>query len=381
MLLNDLKILDLTRVLAGPFATMYLSDLGAEVIKVESFEGDETRRYTPVVKDISTYFYSINRGKKSICLNLKRCEDYEIFLELVKWADVVVHNFRDTTAYKLKVDYETLKNVNNRLIYCVIRGYDSNTKYKDDPAYDIIMQGRSGLMMATGYPTQGPVRVGFALTDIFAGLYCASTILAVLRDKEKLTPIKIEVNLYDSLIYSMSYLVYSYLLAGREPEREGSGHPSIVPYQAFRCKDGKYIIVAAANNRLFNRLCKALNLEELLNDKRFKDNVQRVKYRDKLIPILERRFLEKNSNEWIKILREFGVPTSPVNTIGEAMNEDYINESGLVGTLYDETLGEVKFVKPPIKVNGTRLCKVEPPPRLNEHREEILSDILGLTRK
>ena len=376
MLLNDVKILDLTRVLAGPFSTMLLADLGAEVIKVESHEGDETRRYTPIVDGVSAYFYSINRGKKSICLNLKREEDYKILLKLIEWSDVVIHNFRDDTAKRLRVDFKSLTEINPKLIYCVIRGYDSNTKYRDDPAYDITIQGRSGLMMATGYPDQGPVRVGFALTDIFAGLYCATSILAALRKADRDKPIKIEVNLYDSLIYSMSYLVYSYLLAGKEPGRFGSGHPSIVPYQAFRCKDGKYIIVAAANNRIFERLCKALDMEHLLKDRRFRDNVDRVRHRDILIKILENRFMDKDSGEWIDILRKFDVPVSPVNTVGEAMEEEYVYESGLVGILKDNLLGEVKFVKPPIKVNGVRLYNDNPPPKLDEHRREIL-DMLG----
>ena len=270
MILNNIFILDLSRVLAGPFATMFLADLGAKVVKVEPPEGDETRLYSPLVNGVSAYFYSVNRGKKSISINLKKEEGKRILYKLVEKADVVIHNYRDEIADKLGISYKQLIKYNDRIICCTIRGYDRNSSYKDRHSYDLIIQGESGLMMSTGHEGDPPVRVGFALTDIFAGLYCASTILAcLLRGKR---PSSIEVNLFDSMIYSMSYLAYIYLFTGISPGRYGSGHPSIVPYQAFLCRDNKYIVVAAPNNKIFKRLCNALNLENLLDDPRFLDN-------------------------------------------------------------------------------------------------------------
>ncbi len=374
MLLRGIKILDLSRVLAGPFATMYLSELGADVIKVEPPEGDETRRYTPIVEGVSTYFYSINRGKRSISIDLKRREGRNILYRLVKKCDVIIHNYRDETAKRLGVDYEAITEVNPNVIYTVIRGYDINSSMKDYPAYDIVIQGLSGIMMTTGKEGDEPTRVGFALADIFAGLYTASTILAVLNNAVD-KPVKIEVNLLDSLIYSMSYLIYSYLIAGIEPGRYGSAHPSIVPYQAFMCKDGRWIIVAAANNRLFNRLCKALDMEWLLNDDRFSTNDKRVKNRDALITILKKRFLEENSEDWLEILRDYGVPCAPVNRVSDIVGYRYMVESGLFGELSDPRLGKVRYVKPPIRINGSRPYTDKYPPDHSEDSHDILKEL------
>ncbi len=374
MLLRGIKILDLSRVLAGPFATMYLSELGADVIKVEPPEGDETRRYTPIVEGVSTYFYSINRGKRSISIDLKRREGRDILYRLVKKCDVIIHNYRDETAKRLGVDYEAIAEVNPNIIYTVIRGYDINTSMKDYPAYDIVIQGLSGIMMTTGREGEEPTRVGFALADIFAGLYTASTILAVLNNAID-KPVKIEVNLLDSLIYSMSYLIYSYLIAGVEPGRYGSAHPSIVPYQAFMCRDGKWIIVAAANNRLFNRLCKALDMEWLLKDERFSSNDKRVKNRDALIPLLKKRFLERNLEEWLEILRDYGVPCAPVNKVSDIVKYRYMVESGLFGELSDPRLGKVRYVKPPIRINGSRPYTDKYPPDHSEDSYDILKEL------
>ena len=374
MLLKGIQILDLSRVLAGPFATMYLSELGAEVIKVEPPEGDETRRYTPIINGVSTYFYSINRGKKSISINLKHSEGRKILYSLVERSNVLIHNYRDDTAEKLGVDYKKIVEVNPDIVYTVIRGYDVNSSMKNYPAYDIVIQGLSGIMMATGREGEEPTRVGFALADIFAGLYTASTILATLQgDVER--PVKIEINLLDSLIYSMSYLIYSYLLAGVEPGRYGSAHPSIVPYQAFRCRDGKWIIVAAANNRLFNRLCKALKLEWLTNDERFVSNDKRVENREALVKLLREKFLEQDSDRWLEILRSYEVPCAPVNRISDIVRHRYMDESGLIGEISDPRLGNVKYVRPPIRINGSRPYTQKYPPSHSEDTVEILRDL------
>ena len=374
MLLKGLKIVDLSRVLAGPFATMYLSDLGAEVIKVEPPDGDETRRYAPIEKGVSAYYYSINRGKKSISIDLKREEGREVLQRLIEKTDIIIHNYRDWTAEKLGLDYKKIIDINPNIIYCVIRGYDINSRMKDYPAYDIVIQGLSGIMMATGKEGDEPTRVGFALADIYAGLYLASTILAVLYSGVN-RPVKIEVNLLDSLLYSMSYLIYSYLVAGVEPGRYGSAHPSIVPYQAFQCRDGRWIIVAAANNRLFTKLCKALDLNELLEDERYASNDRRVENREELINKLKRKFLEMDSKTWLVVLRNYGVPAAPVNKISDIVNDIYMLESELLGKLTDPTLGDIKFLKPPIRIDGTRIYTSMYPPRFSENSKEILTSL------
>ncbi len=355
-LLDGVKIVDLTRVLAGPFATMLLADLGAEVIKIEPPEGDETRRYTPIVKGISTYFYSVNRGKEIIRLDLKDDGDRDRFLSYVEKADVVIHNYREEVAKKLRLTYDDLVKVNNQLIYTVLKGYSDGS---EEPAYDLIIQARSGLMMATGYEDMPPVRVGFALADIFAGLYLATTIVSALAAGKR--PSHIEVYLYDSLLYSMTYLTTSYLIAGVEPGRYGSGHPSIVPYQAFKCRDGRYVAIAAPNNKFFKRLCKALGVEEILNDPRFKDNPSRVENRESLIEVLSKKTEELDSEDLVTRLKKAGVPHSRVNTVGEALSEEYVSKKGVLGILEDPVLGRTAMVKPPFKINGVRPFNEKPP--------------------
>ena len=372
--LKNLNILDLSRVLAGPFATMYLSEFGANIIKVEPPEGDETRLYTPIIKGVSTYFYSVNRGKKSISIDLKRVEGRDIIYRLIKRCNVLIHNYRDETAAKLGIDYETIVKLNPEIIYTVIRGYDDKSGFRDYPAYDIVIQGLSGLMMAMGREGDEPIRVGFALADILAGLYTASSILAVLYGELK-RPVKLDINLLDSLVYSMSYLIYSVLIAGIEPGRHGSAHPSIVPYQAFKCRDGKWIIVAAANNRQFRRLCKALNLNDLHSDARFSSNDKRVENRKILIKILEEKFIERDSEYWLKILKEYNVPSAPVNRISEFLESIYTVETDLIGKLYDPILGETLYIRPPIKIEGSRPYTEKYPPSLSEDAREILTDL------
>jgi len=356
-LLEGVKILDLSRVLAGPFATMYLSDLGAEVIKIEPPEGDETRRYTPIVNGVSTYYYSVNRGKEVIFLDLKDDGDRTVLKKYIEESDILIHNYRMDTARRLGVTYRDVLEVNPKIIYASIKGFDGEEGRF--PAYDLIIQARSGIMMATGYEESPPVRVGFALADIFAGLYLATGILSALYGGSR--PCEIEVFLYDSLLYSMTYLTTSYLIAGVEPGRHGSGHPSIVPYQAFQCRDGGYVAIAAPNNKFFNLLCRALGLEELLSDERFIDNPSRVRYRDDLIKVLSDRIRELDTEEILDRLGRLGVPHSKVNTVGEALRESYVCDAGILGLVHDIELGAIKMVKPPIKIDGERPFKGSPP--------------------
>jgi len=369
-----MRILDLSRVLAGPFATMVLAELGAEVVKVEPPWGDETRLYTPIVDGVSTYFYSINRGKKSIAIDMKREGGREVLGRLVRWADVVIHNYRDNVAERLGLGYDDMRRLNPRIIYCVIRGYSPGTKLSDNPAYDLIIQAYSGIMMATGKEGDEPTRVGFAIADIFTGLYTAISILDALANNRR--PAKIEVSLMDSMIYSMSYLVYSALHGGIEPGRHGSGHPSIVPYRAYPTRDGRWIAVAAANDTLFEKLCRALGLEKLLRDPRCRHNPDRVENRELVDREIGGKLSEMTLEEALEILGEAGVPVAPVNKVVEMVGSGYLEEAGALGVAPDGR----RYVKPPMRIDGERIYTAQPPPGFSQHYREVLS-MLGYSEE
>ncbi len=375
-MLDGIKVLDFSRVLAGPFVTMILGDLGADIIKVEPPGGDETRQWAPFVDGESAYFMSTNRNKKSIVIDLRRDEGKEIVYKLVKTCDIVVENFRPGVVEKLGIDYNTLRKHKEDIIYCSVKGFGTKGPYVHKPAYDIILQAMSGLMATTGEEGRPPVRVSFALVDIFAGLFAVNSILAALYEREKTGKGKhIEVSLYDSIVFAMSYIPMIYLLSGQMPRRLGSGHPSIVPYQAFECADGKYIIVAAANDRFWQRLCDILGREDLKNDERFKTNPDRVRNRNILIPILEEIFRTRPRDEWTKLLEKAGVPYGPVYSLDEVFRDPYIVSSGIVGTIKHEKLGEIKQLLYPALFNGQRLPPKSPPPIMGRHAIEILKEL------
>lgn len=376
MLLRGIRVLDLTRSLAGPFAAMILGDLGAEVIKVEAPEGDETRLWAPMVNGESAYFLSINRNKRSIVADLKTEEGRRIVLDLAKRSDVLIENFRHGVAERLGVDYESIRRVNDRIVYCSIKGFGSSSPYRDRPAYDLIVQAMSGIMMTTGEEGAPPVRVSFALFDMIAGLIASNSILAALLERERGGRGRyIEVSLYDSAVFAMSYIAMIYLLTGKKPRRLGHAHPSIVPYQAFRCSDGKWIVVAVTNERFWNNLCRAIGREELCSDPRFKDNPSRVENRDQLIKILEQVFAEKPRSYWLELLMAGDVPAGPVYELDEVFEDLHVKVSGIVGTVKHPKLGEIKQLLYPALIDGKRPEPKRAPPMLGEHTEEILSEL------
>ncbi len=369
-ILEGIRILDLSHTLAGPYATMVLADLGAEVIKVEPPGGDETRSWAPHVGGESAYFMSINRGKKSIVVNLKDPRGREIVYKLVQRCDVVIENYRLGVAEKLGVDYETLLKYNPRIVYCSIKGFGTKSPYALKPAYDIVIQAMSGLMATTGEEGRPPVRVSFALFDVITGLLAATTILAALLSNRR--PVRIEIPMYDASIFAMCYVPMIYLLTGRKPPRMGSAHPSIVPYQAFHDKDGKWFIVAAANDRLWQAMCKALGLEHLANDPRFRTNPDRVRNRDILIPMLQQVFATDARENWLKKLEEAGVPSAPVYELDEVFKDPHVVSTGIVQKVKHSKLGEIPQLAPPIYIDGERLPPSTPPPTLGEHTKEVL---------
>lgn len=373
MLLRRIRILDLSRILAGPIATMILGDLGAEIIKVEPPDGDGSRQWAPFIDGESIYFMSINRNKKSIAIDLRKDEGKEIIYKLVTNCDVFIENFRPGIPEKLGIDYHTLKKYRDDLIYCSIKGYQIGSIYENKPAYDIVLQAISGLMLSTGEEGGPPIRIPFALVDIFAGLYAAISILAAIINRDKTGDgCYIEVPLYDSIIFAMCYIPMIYLLTGEEPKRMGSAHPSIVPYQAFKCKDGKYIVIAIGNDKQWESFCRVIGRADLLNDDRFRTNPNRVRNRDLLIPVIEDIIASKNRDEWVEILDKTDIPYGPVYSLSEVFEDEYVKTANIIYEVRHRKLGYIKQILYPALINGVKNIRISPPPSLGEDTIEVL---------
>src|SRR5256886_9582762 len=317
--LKGLRVIDLTQDFAGPFCTMILSDLGAEVIKVEKpGSGDEPGpRGPPFVKTLSYYFLSLNRGKKSVTLDLKTSAAQKVIRQLVQDSDILVESFRPGTLSRYRLDYPRLRRVNEALVYCSISGFGQTGPYRDRPGYDIVAFAMSGIMSTTGEKGRPSIRVSVPVADIAAGHYASTAILACLS--RRLVTGRgdyIDISLYDSIVSWLSYLATYYFATGKEPERMGSAHPSIVPYQAFNCKD-RELIIAVGNDQQFQRLCRSLGLERLSEERRFSTNPQRVRNRQQLVPILSRRLKGQSAAYWNEILNQNGVPSAPGSKIAE----------------------------------------------------------------
>jgi formyl-CoA transferase len=373
MLLRDIRVLDLSHALAGPFATMVLADLGAEIIKLEPLQGDETRTWAPFINGESAYYMAINRGKKSIAVNLKDERGRKIAYEIAKRSHIVVENFRPGVPEKLGVDYENIVKVNPEVIYVSIKGFRRNSIYEYKAAYDIIIQAMSGLMATTGEENRPPVRVSFALFDVITGMMAVIYVLATLHANIK--PVKIEVPMFDTAVFSMCYVPIMYLLTGVIVKRMGHAHPSIAPYQAFQDSEGKWFIIAAANDKLWQAMCKALGREDLAEDPRFRTNADRVVNRDELVKILQNIFATNSRDYWIKLLEESGVPSAPVYDINEVFEDPYIKTSDLVIKIKHPKLGEISHLSTPIYINNNRYVNRLHPPLLGEHTVEILREL------
>ncbi len=375
--LEGVRVLDLSRVLALPYATMILSDLGAEVIKVERPKiGDETRGWgPPFLGTESAYFLCVNRNKKSITIDLSKEEGQKIIKDLARTSDVLVENFRVGQLEKYNLDYESIKKVNPNIIYCSLTGFGHTGPKKDLPGYDFIIQGESGLMSITGEADGQPMKVGVAIVDVVSGLYAAISILASLY-KRKITggSEHIDLALFDCAVSALVNVASNYLVSGKIPKRYGNGHPNIVPYQSFRCKDG-YFNLAVGNDSQFAKLVELLD-DDRLRVEKFKKNADRVKNREELIEILQGIFIEKESSYWVDLFRKNNIPAGYINTLDKVFGDSQTIARGMVETL-SHKFGELKLVSSPIKLREEKMRKHVSPPLLGEHTEYVLKNILG----
>jgi CoA:oxalate CoA-transferase len=381
LILNGVVVLDLTKVLAGPFCAMQLADFGAEVIKIENPHtgGDDARHIGPHVKGESAYFMNINRNKKSITLNLKTSEGREIFKKLVAEADVVMENFRYGVMDRLGLGYEELNKINPRLIYATSTGFGQTGPYRDRPAYDPIIQAMGGLMSVTGKKDGEPTRVGISIGDLAAGLYLAFGIALALIHREKSGQgQKIDVGMLDCQFALLENHISRYLVAGEYPKPMGNRHPSYSPFGSFKTKDG-YLAIAAGNNKLWQELCQVLGFPELGLDPRFVTNVLRVENYDEMEALMEDKLKEKTVKEWVEILNAGGIPCSPINSIPDLINDPQIKAREMIVEVENPVLGKVAVAGVPVKMSLTPGSVRHNSPALGEHNEEVFKSYLGLS--
>ncbi|ACZ18646.1 CaiB/BaiF CoA transferase family protein [Thermanaerovibrio acidaminovorans] len=382
MPLEGLVILDLTRVLAGPFATMMLSDMGARVIKVENpAGGDDSRAFAPMLNGESAYFMSINRGKESVAINLKDPKGKELLLELVKKVDVLVENFKPGTMDKLGLGYEVLSQVNPRLIYAASSGFGQYGPYSHLPAYDLIIQGMGGLQSITGPDPEHPTKVGSSMADILAGIFTVIGILAALRARE-VTGLgqMVDVAMLDCLVATLENAIARYVVTGSVPRPAGNDHPSIAPFATFESADG-FVNIAAGNDSLWRKLCDALGIGELAEDSRFLTNSDRLANWPELKAIINEHTRTKPTDHWVKVLREAQVPCGPINTVDRVMADPHVLARDMIVSLVHPVAGELKVPGVPIKFSKTPGEIKGPAPLLGQHTRSVLQEMLGLDQE
>ena len=380
--LAGIRILDFTRVLAGPFATMMLGDLGAEIIKIERpGKGDDSRYSGPKANGESTHFITANRNKKSVVLDLKNPEGVRVARELAAKCDVVIENFRPGVMARLGLDYDALREVNPGLVVCSISGFGAYGPMRDRPAFDVIAQAMTGAMSVTGHPGQPPSRLGVAMGDLAGGLYAIIAILAGLRERSVTgNGAAIDIGMYDSMLGLMHYYLTDYFLTGVDPGPVGSGNPSIVPYGAYAAKDGD-IIIAAFQTQFWRRLCDVIGHPELSRDERFATNDLRVANKDELTRILEGVLTTKTRAEWSELLDEADIPNASVQKVSEVVVAPHTEARGMIEQVEHPIAGTVKMTGRPIKFVGRERVPLRPSPMLGEHTVDVLREVLDYSDK
>ena len=388
--LSHIRVLDLSRVLAGPWCSQNLADLGADVIKIERpGSGDDTRAWGPPYardadgKDTSeaAYYLSANRGKRSVTMDIASAEGQQLLRELVKHCDVVLENYKVGQLKRYGLDYDSLKAIKPDLVYCSVTGFGQDGPYAHRAGYDFLIQGMGGLMSVTGerddQPGGGPQKVGVALTDLMTGMYSTIAILAALTHRDRTGEGQhIDMALLDVQVAMLANVGSNYLNSGKPPKRWGNAHPNIVPYQTFACADG-HIIVATGNDGQYQKFVEVGGRPELATDPRYATNPERVKNRDVLVPILAEMVLTQTRDFWIEKLEEVGVPCGPINDVGQVYQNPQVQARGMVVEVPHPTAGKVKLVRSPMRMSGSPTDNQVAPPLLGQHTDEILSDMLG----
>ncbi len=391
--LDHLRVLDMSRVLAGPFLAQNLADFGADVIKVERpHHGDESRTFPPYLKDSSgaetedsAYFMSINRGKRSVTIDISTPRGQELVKALAANSDVLIENYKVGDLKRHGLDYEAIRKINPRIVYCSITGFGQTGPYRNRPGYDYIFQAMSGLMSLTGGPDElpggGPAKVGLAICDVMTGIYASFAVMTAIAERERSGEGQhIDMSLLDTTIAAISHINMNYLIGGIVPKRMGTGHPSIVPYQMFQAKDGP-MVVAVGNDGQFGKLCALLGLGDLPKDARFLTNPLRVKNRNALVPQLEAAFAKATTAEWIEKLTQLGVPCGPLNDLQQVFDDPHVKSRGVETRIPHAraAAGSVPAVANPARLSATPPTYERAAPLLGEHTHEILSGVLGLT--
>jgi CoA:oxalate CoA-transferase len=385
--LEGLMIVDLGHVLAAPFCTMILADMGANVIKIEPPIGDDSRAFGPFIdetdasgKKQSGYFFSINRNKRSICINLKTEAGKTILRELISKADVVVENFRPDTMGKLGFGFEEMRAINPAVIYCSISGFghDALPEYASKPAYDMVAQAYSGLMSITGPLGGPPVRVGASIGDIMAGHQGAIGILAALEYRHKTGKGQhVDISMVDGLVYTLENAIVRYTIDKEIPVPLGSAHPTITPFQGFEAKDGQFVVIAIGNDVLWSKFCKLLGRDDLIEHELYKTNGLRTKNRDELVNILAKEMRKRTADEWIEALDAVGLPNSPINTIDKVVSDKNLHHRNMIVTVDQPKVGPVTMAGSPFHLSETPGDVYMPAPMLGQHTREVLSEVLG----
>ncbi|MFO8164546.1 MAG: CaiB/BaiF CoA-transferase family protein [Desulfatiglandales bacterium] len=382
--LDGIRVLDLSRIVVGPYCTMVLGDMGADVIKVElPGIGDETRMWgPPFAGKESAYFISLNRNKRSMTLDMKKERGKEILKSLISQSDVLVENYRLGTLDKIGFGYDEIKAINTRLIYCNITGYGRTGPLSGDAGVDIVVAAEAGLIGITGPKDGAPAKIGVAITDILTALFAQGAIANALYYREKTgNGQRLDLSLFESQVATLFNMSQSYLISGEVPKRWGLSHASIVPYRGFKTRDQEYILVAVTNEKMWEKFCNVIERKDLFDDPRYNVNEKRVMNRKKLIPLLEKIFASKASDEWVAQFKKVGIPCGRVNTMDKVFAHPQIEPREMVVEIDHPTADKIKVVGIPVKYSETMGSIRLPPPLLGQHTDAILSGLLGYSQE